>query len=156
MYWSFDPDTGALNITGTGEMTDYDSRWDDKKAPWTAQIGTLKITSLHIADGITHIGDYAFADLINITNVVIPGTVVSIGKYAFENTGLLEVKLPDSVKKIDSLAFRDCEDLKSVILPQFLEVIETVPSRSVPVWKHFKFQQLHRMSNLRHLMTVQI
>lgn len=124
LYWSFDPDTGALNITGTGEMTDYDSRWDDKKAPWTAQIGTLKITSLHIADGITHIGDYAFADLINITNVVIPGTVVSIGKYAFENTGLLEVKLPDSVKKIDSLAFRDCEDLKSVILPQFLEVIE--------------------------------
>ena len=124
LYWSFNPDTGALSITGTGEMTDYDSRRDDEKAPWTAAIGASRITSLHIADGITHIGDYAFADLINITSVVIPGTVISIGKYSFENTGLLEIKLPDSVKKIDSMAFRDCGNLKSVSLPQSLEIIE--------------------------------
>ena len=104
-------------------MTDYDSRFDSRKAPWL-WFGTSNIKSLNIASGITHIGNYAFADLDNITNVIIPNTVTSIGNHAFENTGLLEIHFPNSVTEIGSLAFQNCENLKGVDFSLALETIE--------------------------------
>lgn len=48
---------------------------------------------------------------------VIPGTVTSIGDYAFEGSGLTSMPIPNSVTSIGERAFRHCESLTSMIIP---------------------------------------
>lgn len=56
--------------------------------------------------------------------VVIPGTVTTIGSKAFENhTEITSVVVPDSVKEIQSKAFAGCSALASLQLPSSLETI---------------------------------
>ena len=76
LTWSFDPETGVLNILGSGAMYDYE--YDE--APWRTYY--LEITSINISDGVTHIGAEAFYAC-NITSIVIPESVTSIGQGAF-------------------------------------------------------------------------
>lgn len=63
-------------------------------------------------------------------NVVIPETVmwenvsytvISIGKSAFRKCALETVKLPNTLKKIDNLAFQDCELIKEMVIPESVE-----------------------------------
>gem|GEM_PF-4519518 len=69
------------------------------------------------------IPDSLFKDLPSLENVIIGNSVEEIGSYAFSGfkklTGTLE--LPSSVKKIGFGAFRDCVNIKAVVLPQGLE-----------------------------------
>lgn len=44
-----------------------------------------EITKAIVPDGVTHIGDYVFADCSNLTDITIPPSVNWIGYYAFEN-----------------------------------------------------------------------
>ena len=46
--------------------------------------------------------------------VVIPDTVVSIGKYAFQNKKFTKITIPSSVKSIKHGAFANCQNLKEV------------------------------------------
>ena len=52
-----------------------------------------------------------------ITNLIIPNSVTSIGDYAFDGCfGLTSVTIPNSVTSIGKAAFRDCSRLTSVTL----------------------------------------
>ena len=63
---------------------------------------------------ITGIGMNAFRKGI-IKDILIPASVNHIGAYAFAgNTGLREIKLPISVRRIDDNAFSDCPGLTNV------------------------------------------
>lgn len=65
---------------------------------------------------VTGIAESAFEDS-SISSVVIPNTITSLGKYAFDNcTDLTEVVVPASVTEIGDYAFRGCTALKSVEL----------------------------------------
>lgn len=64
---------------------------------------------------VTQIGANAFQNSVELTAVVIPPTVIQIGTAAFQNTGLLEVSIPNSVVSIAENAF-DCENLKILII----------------------------------------
>ncbi len=67
---------------------------------------------------VTVIGDYAF-DNSNIAAVVIPDSVVRIGDFAFVScTNLTEVVIPDSVREIGTRAFFGCTALRDVALPK--------------------------------------
>lgn len=57
------------------------------------------------------------------TEVVIPDTVTSIGKNAFEGTDIVSVVIPDSVRNIGSGAFKDCATLQSVYMGNNVESI---------------------------------
>jgi hypothetical protein len=60
----------------------------------------------------------------DITEIVIPGSVVSIGVRAFErNDGLKNVTLPDGLKKINNATFNECPNLTTVNLSASLEEI---------------------------------
>lgn len=65
---------------------------------------------------VTGIGDYAFYQLTNVTEVIIPDTVTHIGKLAFAGcTSLTTITIPASVEYIDDCAFAGCTSLTTVI-----------------------------------------
>lgn len=73
------------------------------------------ITQVIIPDSVIRIDELAFAHCEKLTEVVLPDSLVSIGKYAFQGSGLSSVTIPDSVTSIGFGAFRWCWDLQSVI-----------------------------------------
>ena len=67
--------------------------------------GTL-VTDLVIPEGVTEIGDYAFAGFTGLSTVTLPDSVTSIGSYAFkECSDLTSVVIPESVTEIGDYAF---------------------------------------------------
>lgn len=80
--------------------------------------------SITIPDDITTIGNSAFEDRKELTELHIPDSVTVIEDNAFigcEN--LREVYLSASVKKIGRYAFSECSKLKAIVLPKNLEEI---------------------------------
>lgn len=60
-------------------------------------------------NGVVEIADYAFADVQNIDNVVIPDTITKIGLEAFSSCETLNsIKMTNSVKQIGAGAFCGC------------------------------------------------
>ena len=101
---------GALTISGTGAMSDYDS-W--KTAPWIEF--ESRINKVIFNDGITRIGDRAFIGCTSLVSVNIPDSVKDIGYCAFYGCGnLTSVVIPDSVTSIEAGTFKHCSNLKSV------------------------------------------
>ena len=60
VFWLYDEDTKTLTINGSGKMADYASTY---AAPWAF----YDVDTVTVDDGITYIGDYAFASLKKIT-----------------------------------------------------------------------------------------
>ena len=76
-----------------------------------------EITDLVIPEDVTSIGGYAFAHCSTLTSVSIPESVISIGSTAFiDCTGLTSVNIANSVTSIGTFAFAGCTELKSVII----------------------------------------
>lgn len=70
-----------------------------------------------IPDDVVAIGDGAFYTRKNLTAITIPASVKSIGREAFEATGLTTVDLSGVTDLIDYHAFYNCKSLTSVVLP---------------------------------------
>ena len=74
-----------------------------------------EITNLIIPNSVTSIGDYAFDGCSGLTSVTIPNSVTSIGNGAFSGcSGLTSINIPSSVTSIGSYAFSNCSGLTSV------------------------------------------
>ncbi|MBQ4397325.1 MAG: leucine-rich repeat protein [Clostridia bacterium] len=122
LHWSINPDTGVLNISGSGDMT---------SAPWQIQSGSSyyygryggKLTDIRFYGQITSICDNAFRGSA-VTSVTIPDSVTVIGKNAFLNCGsLTTLKLGSRVQNIDDVAFGDCVNLAKITIPNSVERI---------------------------------
>ena len=110
VFYSFDFDTGHLNISGEGAIRSYTY---SNNAPWYSF--SDNIVSVNIEPGVTGIGDYAFFWCDKITSVTISNSVKSIGLSAFENcNALTSVNIPDGVESIGIDAFKNCKALTSV------------------------------------------
>ena len=67
--------------------------------------------------GMQTIHEYEYSDYRNLTSIIIPDSVTSIGDGAFENcSGLTEFVIPDSVTSIGKQAFSGCTSLTSVTI----------------------------------------
>ncbi len=76
-----------------------------------------EITKLVIPDDVTSIGNYAFYGCSGLTSVTIPNSVTSIGDYAFYDcSGLTSMIIPNSVTSIGYSAFYGCSGLTSVTI----------------------------------------
>lgn len=77
--WQLD-ESGLLVISGSGEMSDYDST-EGKQSPWYKR---NDIKTIFVSNGITSIGDHAFADCRSLTSITIPDSVTIIRFDAFQ------------------------------------------------------------------------
>ena len=78
LFWK--QNNNILTLRGKGPMFDYPSL---EQVPWH----NLGITAISMEDGITSVGNWAFAGLVlkehNIVELKIPASVTRIGDYAF-------------------------------------------------------------------------
>ena len=57
-------------------------------------------------------------------NTVIPSGVTVIGREAFFNSGLTEIEIPGTVRKIENNAFGSCHNLTDVYIPEGVDTLE--------------------------------
>lgn len=106
------------------------------------------LTSVEIPEGVTEIGYGAFYHCDSLREVTIPSTVTKIDAYAFDKTPWIQdvsaaspykiagdgiliayggtdsvVNIPDGVKQIGSMAFRDHMGITAVNIPSSVQVI---------------------------------
>ena len=113
ILWTFNIETGALVLKGTGKMADYS---DHTSVPWYEY--RLFIESLELKSGITNIGVNAFYECKNLTSVILPEGLLSIGEAAFVMcVNLTEISLPNSLTTIERGAFNYCNSLTSMYIP---------------------------------------
>jgi len=85
--------------------------------------GNKKLKSVTVQEGVTAIGDSAFAGLM-IRSAVLPQSLTSIGVMAFSYCpDLNSVMMQEGIKNIGILAFHMCPSLRSVIIPKSVETI---------------------------------
>lgn len=82
------------------------------------------VQSVEIPDSVTNIETSAFENCSNLKTVKFSNNLQEIGQWAFFDTNLEKVILPNSVKIISPFAFRNCKSLVSVVMPAELEKIE--------------------------------
>ncbi len=123
LKWSLSMSTGILDITGTGEMTEWSS--EGIEVPWYPYRSL--ITQIRFSDGLTAISAKSFDDLPRLKHVVIPEGVVSIAKDGFSAFGncinLVRVSIPSTITQMtkdnrymnpQSGVFAWCEHLQDI------------------------------------------
>ena len=150
-------DQGLTYRLNNADHTATVASYDD-----SAPGGVIDIPDTVISGGqpytVTAIGVYAFnpsRTTTKVSNVFIPATVTSIGRFAFRCCKFLatvtfaegsqlksigvsafsgttpahpiftEIQIPDSVETIGTNAFHNCQDLESITLPASLKTIES-------------------------------
>ena len=105
---------GTLTISGTGDVTS--TNWDS----FSDQ--TQKIV---IEDGITSIPYAAFYNFKNVTDVIMIGSLKTIGANAFEGCAALKnITFSNKLNKIEEKAFLNCISIRNIELPDSLKTIE--------------------------------
>ena len=109
LYWHYSNNT--MTITGYGAMYDDPDLLSYRTQGWYPS----RVTHVSLSNEITHIGDVAFADCANLTCIVIPSSVTSIGDGAFSWTGLQSITIPASVTELGEQVFEACNDLHTIL-----------------------------------------
>ena len=140
LTWTLDGE-GTLIISGSGSMSTNSSNWRDDWRNYKADI-----RSAIINEGVTSVGQYAFADCSSLSDIslpeslqnigsyafnncsslgtiTIPESVQAIGSYAFYNTGINSVVLPEGITSINTCTFKSCSSLSSVTIPRSVNTI---------------------------------
>ena len=124
-YWEINS-KGVLKITGEGDM--YDFAYPEL-APWYFEddgVTRRIIMGVKVGDKITHIGDYAFYEIgiAKEDDVDLGEGVTSIGNGAFAYSIYLKaVPLTDNITSIGNGAFEGCMSFTSAIFPESLKAI---------------------------------
>lgn len=109
---------GKLLIAGTGTIPDYE------EGATPLEEYKEEITSIQIGDGITGIGNHAFAGCINVERIELPESLVTIGNHSFAyNVSLREVTLPGNIAEIGTRAFYNDINLNVTRFPESLKVV---------------------------------
>jgi len=114
LLWVLDSD-GILTISGQGDMYDYAGDSTDDP-PWYHL--RTSITKVHVTDSVTDIGNYAFWSCDNLSDIVLPAALTSIGAGAFGGCSMSSINLPQSLECIGDHAFSNCERLTSITIPE--------------------------------------
>ena len=80
-----------------------------------------KLANVTIPANVKTIGEGAFAECTSLTSINIPDGVTRLEKEVLRTTGLTSIEIPASVTYFGTFAFRDCKQLKEVVInaPEF-------------------------------------
>lgn len=128
LKWTLGTD-GTLTISGSGAMDNFDSNsyigtvvsYYFYKAPWNDY--KTRIKKVVINSGVTTIGNGAFNGCGNLTTITMPDSIVSFGREAFVNTGIVSLTIPSGITEIETSAFADFTSLTTVKIPASVSVI---------------------------------
>ncbi|MGN1314087.1 MAG: leucine-rich repeat domain-containing protein [Lachnospiraceae bacterium] len=82
------------------------------------------ITRVIVPEGVTEIGEKAFAGCTNLTSVSLPESLEVIGAQAFKDCwSLPSISIPNGVSEMGTGVFTTCHKLSSLKLPDSLEII---------------------------------
>lgn len=95
---------------------------------WKVLKAAPSVTEYEVPYYIAEIGNGAFQDCENLAKVTFEEYngqryLKNIGNNAFENTGLTEISIPNSVGAIGRNAFADCTDATAITLPDSVNTI---------------------------------
>lgn len=94
VQWAYDKSTKVLTISGNGPMADYEGIDDTDVGtekdlrPWKPYLD--QITEVHIAEGVTAIGNSAFRGMKALKKANIPASIRDLGDYIFRHDEVLE------------------------------------------------------------------
>lgn len=115
IHWTLS-DTGALVISGTGEMANGDD------GLWGSNAGKIKTVTIN--EGVTHISSQAFAKCSSLESISLPASLVEIGGYAFiscEKMKTITFAPGSKLKKVEHGAFYYCCNLEELNFPKSLQ-----------------------------------
>ena len=87
--------------------------------------GNRYLSKVVLEGAVTKIGNGAFWCCSSLDTIDIPGSVSEIGKSAFANTGIKEIRIPEGVEVISASMFSGCDKLETVYLPSTIKTIDT-------------------------------
>lgn len=139
--WKVEVVSHTLHITGSGAMPDY----AENTAPWLAYKSLFDCVI--IEEGITHVGNYAFADVGWLTSITLPNSVRSIGQYTFAGCTVMEnITLPDNLTTIGVGAFSYCYSLRNIYIPSSVS--------KLPAYCFLNCMQLESVSGAQNVNTI--
>ena len=83
-----------------------------------------RVTQIQIPNSVTMIGEAAFADAEDLTDITLPLGLTAVSRYMLAGTAVANVVLPEGVTDIEKGAFEDCSQLRTVYLPMTLRTID--------------------------------
>ena len=87
----------------------------------------MELTEINIPNNIKKIENYTFADCRKISKINIPEGVNFIGNYSFVNCFKLDsIIIPDTTENIGEGAFNSCSNMQFVIIPENIRNIATL------------------------------
>lgn len=120
--WNYDATKKELSINGSGDLS---------KAPWLLimnNVESIPVSSISIAEGITGLdvnGAFSHSDFAEVTELVIPEGVTTIGDNAFSSLEKLK-KITLPVKSLVTMgdgAFDNCPMLKEMTINSYVKNI---------------------------------
>ena len=116
--WEFSE--GVLTLSGEGRMNDfltenYYFEGITTNVPWKDYLQSIR--TVEFKGNITYIGNCSFADCGGLTKISFPTALNGIGENAFEGLPMSSVELPAACAEIFSGAFKNCSQLKQIVLP---------------------------------------
>ncbi len=96
--------------------------FDISKTTLTTYTGNEAVVT--VPEGVTRIGEKAFYQNLNVTEVILPDTVTHIDASAFEGcTSLRAINFPSGLTDIQNAAFKNCTALSEADLPRALTTL---------------------------------
>ena len=81
------------------------------------------VTEIQIPNSVTLIGEAAFADAEDLTDITLPLGLTALSRYMLAGTAVKSIVLPEGVTSIEKGAFEDCMSLHTIFLPASLRYI---------------------------------
>lgn len=105
--WDTDKD-GMLSMAEAAAVS-----YDQFGATFSGNSEITTFNEFQYFTGVTTLYAYAFRNCTNLKSIVLPSTLQSIGGYAFANTALTSIDIPQSVNTLHNGMFRQCAKLES-------------------------------------------
>ena len=83
---------------------------------WAAFSFCDNLQYVKLSNNLKHMSAAVFQGCSSLTNIILPNSLWFIGGYAFTDSALASVNIPDSVEYIEWHAFENCTNLKTITI----------------------------------------